>query len=444
MDLLLINPGNFRGQGASEHLGILSLKSYTRAQGFDVDVLDMGIEGLNTEAASKIILQKDPRVLGITMLDDTKSIGFLLIKTVRHLGYAGKIILGGYFPTFSASEILSDFPQVDFIVRGEGELTLNELLEVLIKNKQKDFSDILGLSYRDKDVVINNSSRPLISDLDILPPVDRKYAKNLLGSGKPLRVFATRGCWGGCTFCDIISLYHHSPGKQWRRRSAKQIADELKHLADTYNTTHFIFNDDQFLVKSNKSIEYVEEFARELEQHQLKITFDLMCRADTVSRPVMSRLQSVGLKRVFLGLESFDPKQLQRYNKGISVRQNFKALRLLYTMKIDVIASVILADAHTTLFDLLKQFSVLFRLTRRYFNSKNCQISINKKLEVYRGSRVYQEYKQQGLLTRDDYLLGYDFKLKFLTDLRLRILAVEEKTGLYFLRLFSRLSSLTQ
>ena len=76
MDLLLINPGNFRGQGASEHLGILSLKSYTRAQGFDVDVLDMGIEGLNTEAASKIILQKDPRVLGITMLDDTKSIGF--------------------------------------------------------------------------------------------------------------------------------------------------------------------------------------------------------------------------------------------------------------------------------------------------------------------------------------------------------------------------------
>jgi len=117
MDLLLVNPGNFRGQGASEHLGILSLKSYTCAQGYNADVLDMGIEGLSINAASEIILQKDPSVLGITMLDDTKSSGFLLIQTVRRSGYGGKIILGGYFPTFSASEILSDFPQVDFIVR---------------------------------------------------------------------------------------------------------------------------------------------------------------------------------------------------------------------------------------------------------------------------------------------------------------------------------------
>ena len=107
-----------------------------------------------------------------------------------------------------------------------------------------------------------------------------------------------------------------------------------------------------------------------------------MCRADTVSPPVMLRLKSVGLKRVFLGLESFDQEQLQRYNKGITVRQNLRALRILFRLKIDVIASVILADAHTTVYDLLKQFAVLFRLTRRYFNSRHCRLSINKKLEI--------------------------------------------------------------
>jgi radical SAM superfamily enzyme YgiQ (UPF0313 family) len=272
----------------------------------------------------------------------------------------------------------------------------------------------------------------LISDLEILPPVDRKYAADCLRNKQPLRVYATRGCWGECSFCDIISLYGHSRGKQWRRRPVDKLADELGHLVETYKTSHFIFNDDQFLVKGKKSLEYVEEFATALEDKKLEITFDLMCRADTVTRPVMKRLKSVGLQRVFLGLESFDPKQLDRYQKGISVRQNLKALRLLKNEKIDVIASVILADAYTTLFDLLKQFAVLFQLTRRYFNSKECQISVNKKLEVYRGSKVYKEYSEKGLLTKNNYLEGYDFKLKPLTNWRLKMLTIEECTGRAF------------
>jgi len=429
MDLLLINPGSFRNQKPNEHLGILSLNSFTRSKGFDVDVIDMAIEYLSVSTVLPNIINQNPTVVGISMLDDTKNLGFALIKALRATGYQGKIILGGYFPTFSSRDILHDFPEVDFIVRGEGELTLVELLKVLINNKNIDFKDILGLSFRENENIIENSFRPLISDLEILPPVNRKYAADCLENKQPLRVFATRGCWGGCSFCDIISLYGHSRGKQWRRRPVEQVVEELVELSEKYQTTHFIFNDDQFLVKGNKGFEYVQEFATAIEKNNLNINFDLMCRADTVSRPVMRRLQSVGLQRVFLGLESFNPKQLERYQKGISVRQNLRALRILKSEKIDVIASVILADAYTTLFDLLKQFAVLFQLTRRYFNSTDCQISVNKKLEVYRGSKVYKEYKNKGLLTIDHYLEGYDFKLKPLTDLRLKLLTMEEKTG---------------
>lgn len=429
MDLLLINPGSFRDQKPNEHLGILSLKSFTRSKGFDVDVIDMAIENLTVTTAITKIINHNPHILGVSMLDDTKSLGFDLIRELRVNGYEGKIILGGYFPTFSARDILQDFYEVDYIVRGEGELTLVELLDVIVHGKKIDIKHIQSLSFRDGDTIIDNPSRPLITDLTILPPVDRKYAADCLQNKQPLRVFATRGCWGGCSFCDIISLYGHSRGKQWRRRPVDQVVEELAKLSGRFETTQFIFNDDQFLVKGNKGLEYVEEFALLIEQKKLNITFDLMCRADTVTRPVMRRLKSVGLQRVFLGLESFDPKQLERYHKGISVRQNLKALKILKDEKIDVIASVILADAYTTLYDLLKQFAVLFQLTRRYFNSKNCQISVNKKLEVYRGSKVYREYKDKGFLTKDKYLEGYDFKLKPLTDLRLKMLAMEEKTG---------------
>ncbi|MBN2365994.1 MAG: hypothetical protein JXL67_07485, partial [Calditrichaeota bacterium] len=130
-------------------------------------------------------------------------------------------------------------------------------------------------------------------------------------------------------------------------------------------------------------------------------------------------------QRVFIGLESFDQKQLQRFRKGISVRQNLKAVITLYRLKIDVLASLILADAYTTFLDIIHQFIVLYELRRRYFNSPQCRISLNRRIEIYRGSPLYREYKQAGLLTRDHYLHGYDYRMKFLTRLRLKLFDLE-------------------
>jgi radical SAM superfamily enzyme YgiQ (UPF0313 family) len=307
-------------------------------------------------------------------------------------------------------------------------------MQTVLTKPEKDLSEIMGLSFRDRSSIVENPPRPLISNLDTLPPPDRKYAPKILANKSHVRVNATRGCWGKCTFCDIIGMYGSGKGKAWRRRSVKHLVDEIESLHNTFKTNHFIFNDDQFLVKGNKSFTYVDAFVEEIKKRKLSICFELMCRADTVNRRIMSRLKEVGLQRVFLGLESFDEAQLDRYKKGISLRQNLKAIITLYQLKIDVIASVILADAYTTVMDLLKQFFTLFILRGRYFNSKHCQISINKKLEIYPGSAVYQEYKSKGLLTIDHYLHGYDFKLKFLTDLRLKLFTLEENLSRFVLK----------
>jgi hypothetical protein len=133
-------------------------------------------------------------------------------------------------------------------------------------------------------------------------------------------------------------------------------------------------------------------------------------------------------------LESFDEKQLLRYKKKISVRQNIKAVVTLYKLKIDVIASVILADAFTTIGDLLRQFMVLYQLRRKYFNSRQCQISINKKLDVYPGSSVYTEYQSKGVLYHDHYIEGYKYHLRTLTAIRLFILTIEENIVRFFTR----------
>jgi anaerobic magnesium-protoporphyrin IX monomethyl ester cyclase len=307
-------------------------------------------------------------------------------------------------------------------------------METLLRSPQKAISQIAGLSYRDKGNIIENPARPLIQNLDILPPPDRKYAQAVLDKNFHLRVYGTRGCWGRCTFCDIIGMYRSSSGKVWRPRSVKNLVDEIEDLHHHFKVDFFIFNDDQFLLKGAKGRERAEAFAGELKKRGLNIQFELMCRADTIHRDTMARLQSVGLQRVFLGLESFDEQQLKRFNKRITVRQNLRALITLYQLKIDVLASVILADAYTTIWDLVKQFITLFELRRRYFNSTKCQISVNNKLEVYRGSAVYREYKSKGILTRDHYMEGYTYKLNFWTNFRLKLFELEGRAGRLILR----------
>ncbi|UCF64699.1 MAG: B12-binding domain-containing radical SAM protein [bacterium] len=434
MDILLINPGKIRHDYITEHLGIASLKSFVNSRRFKAETLDMEIESLSVSEAIAFTLSCTPKTVGISLLDDSKNRGLRLISGLRNAGYKGYILVGGYFATFSALELLRDYPEIDFVVRGEGELTLTELLQRLIRQKGLSIAEIRGISYRDQIRIVQNPDRPLIADLDILPPVDRKYSKTVLNHGSALRVFGTRGCWGQCTFCDIVALYGQSSGKAWRSRSIVKLVDELEQLVKDFDTRYFVFNDDQFLLRGTKGRDRVIEFVAELKRRHLRIEFELMCRADTVQRDIMKELQSVGLKRIFIGLESFDPKQLERFKKRVSVRQNLKALITLYQLKIDVVASVILADAFTTFGDIVKQFMFLFTLKRRYFNSPKCEISINPKIEIYRGSAIYREYKQRGLLTTDHYLQGYEYKLKFWTGFRLRLFSWEAKLGRLLLR----------
>lgn len=425
LDILIINPGKVRHDYMTEHLGIASLKSFVSSRGYSADTLDMAVECLSVKQGVLRIMALRPATIGISLLEDSKNKGLTLIRQLREAGYHGSVIVGGYFATFASREILRDFPDIDFVVRGEGELTLLELLDVLNGRNKGPLRNVKGLSFREQKKIIENPLRPLIQDLDILPLVDRKYAGMVLHNGSHLRIYGTRGCWGRCSFCDIIGMYNSSPGKAWRRRSVKKLVDEIEYLVHIYETDYFAFNDDQFLLRGKAGLGRVKAFAAELKRRNLSVNFELMCRADTVNRQTMAVLKEVGLKRVFIGLESFDDKQLQRFRKNISVRQNLKALIILYQLKIDVLASVILADAFTSLMDVIKQFVILYEMRRRYFNSSQCQISVNRRIEIYPGSTIYEEYRSKGILTCDHYLQGYSYRVKFWTGLRLKLFDLE-------------------
>jgi histone acetyltransferase (RNA polymerase elongator complex component) len=204
--------------------------------------------------------------------------------------------------------------------------------------------------------------------------------------------------------------------------------DELQHLQNETGSDYFIFNDDNFMTKGNHNRRRAQELTEELKKRNMKIRFELMARADSIDRQVLKTLKYAGLQRVFLGIESFDQAHLDRFNKQTTVRQNLKAIIMLKKLKIDTIVSVILTDAQTGLFDLVKQFVFLYWIRKRFFNSDDSKISVNEKLEINRGSPLYDQYKSKKLLTRDDWLDGYDYRLKLLTALRLKLIGAEKHT----------------
>ena len=426
MDLLLIHPG-VKSDVISEHLGLASLKAFLTQYGFKVDILDMALENLDIPAVIQKMQQMQPGAIGISILDQTKEQGLSLIQQIKQAGFSRPLIAGGYFPTFHADELLKNVPDIDFIVRGEGEYTLLDLMHSLSGRGNRPLTGISGISYHLNGQLRHNPPRPLIYDLDSLPMVDRKYAGWLIKKTGHLRVYASRGCWGNCSFCDINSFYTSSPGKKWRSRSIAKFADELEYLARTYRCDYFILNDDNFLTRGLHNRQRAENLAAELARRNLSVRFEMMCRVDSIDRQALVYLKRSGLQRVFLGIESFDQNQLDRFGKGTTVRQNLKALITLKRLKIDCIVSVILADAYTRLRDLIKQYFVLFMVQKKYFTSKNCKISINERLELYRGSLSYRQYKQAGLLTSDHWYDGYDFRLKKMTAGRLKLARLENK-----------------
>ena len=104
MDILLVNPARMRSGYVTEHLGLASLSAFLTDNNIANDILDLGIEKLSIKKACLQIILTNPKILGVSLLDATKKCGLKLICLLRQHGYDGKIVVGGYFPTFSARD----------------------------------------------------------------------------------------------------------------------------------------------------------------------------------------------------------------------------------------------------------------------------------------------------------------------------------------------------
>jgi anaerobic magnesium-protoporphyrin IX monomethyl ester cyclase len=302
-------------------LGILYLCSHLRNQGFDVDVFDTTFS--NREALFQHLRTEKPSVVGIYANLMTRGNVVEILKVAREAGWG--TIVGGPEPGAYALEYLQ--AGADFVVFGEGELTMEHLLEAFRANAT-NCTSIPGLAYLDANGNMHETApRTQIADLDAQPWPARhaidisRYVKTWRDAhGKGSVNFITaRGCPYKCRWCS-----HQVFGQSHRRRDPLLVVDEVEWLLQTYSPDMVWVSDDVFTINHK----WIRDYATEMRRRGLRIPFECISRADRLNAEMLDLLAELGCFRVWIGSESGSQRILDAMDRGVKVEQVQQAVAL--------------------------------------------------------------------------------------------------------------------
>lgn len=414
MKILLVNPPLLvdesrylprRPSYPFEHLGLGYLAAFLREKGHQVVIKDAYLSGETAEEFYPQLEKTDPDLIGFSATHGFITSALSLINRFRASGFTGHINLGGYLPTFRAGRLLQDFPQIDSIVRGEGEVALAALAETL--EKRQDPASVPNLAWRKGKEIVLNPSGPLITPLDSLPFPARDTLPLLLETQDYASVLTSRGCYGKCNFCSIRSFYAESPGAKWRGRSAENLGEEIAVLVQNYGLTKLAFPDDNFIGPGRKGRERAFSIAKNLLQSGIKISFSVLCRSGDVEAPLFALLKAAGLKTVFVGFESGVNRALNAFGKLSDPEVNLKAASVIKQLGLKCYPGFIMFDPETTLEEIRQNLDFVKKLEG---DGELIEIDdLFNSLQPFTGTAVYRELEAQNrLFYRESELLSYD------------------------------------
>lgn len=396
-----------------ESLGIAYISAMLKANGIHTTMIDAQYFDMSVETVYRIIQQDDYDVLAFSLYEETIC-SFAEIYELIKTNEKAHIVLGGHFATFTAERLLMKFPRVDSISIGEGELTILEL----VRNLENDgWKQVDGLCYLTTEGVKYTSPRQLIEDLDAIPYPDRDiYFDNKMDAPLGQRtatISASRGCYANCSFCSIKSFYGALKGKKIRIRKAAKLVDEMEYLTKKYGIQNFFFADDNFLSTNKIYPQWIGEFLLEISKRNLKISFDIDCRVNDIDETLFLELKKVGLRGVFLGIESFSQRMLNTLNKKVTVQENINAIMKLRKLRITVWMGFIMFDPYTTLEEIRGNVESLKSI--KYFTYFNYDRPLSgdrvaSPLKLYNGTPILDNLQKEHPELLIEEKFGYEYK----------------------------------
>ena len=351
---------------------------------------------------SETIAKYKPDVIGVTVMTPKMASAFTVASLAKKYNKDCFVVFGGPHATLMSEEILRNCKDVDFVVRGEGETVLLELVNVL-ETKSDNFTAINGVSYRRANNSISDNTRKFIEDLDSLSFPDRE---TLLGlktytSEDMGLLMGSRGCPYNCSYCAT---------KIWTRRvryrSLANIIEEIKYVQHRYGTRQFTFKDDSFTVNRKR----VVEFCHTLMDSGLKINWDCNTRVDLVDLELLKAMKKAGCNSIKVGIESGSERILQLVDKGVTLEQVKEAAGLFREVGIHWTAYFMMGIPTETEEDVKKTLNLLYEIKPGF-----ASVGV---YEPFPGTKLFDIGVESGIVKKE--MLYEDFFARIPSDYYLK------------------------
>jgi anaerobic magnesium-protoporphyrin IX monomethyl ester cyclase len=398
MDVLFIDPPYTSLKGVSTdcgyHIGLTSLAAYLRDEGIQSAVLmgDLLVDSLRSnrnrgftydvkeyaagqrayeaivgdknhavwKRLTDIVVEANPAIVGISYLTPLKYVVERIAGLIKDIDRDIKVVAGSSHPTFCPEEVMQN-QNVDFVIRGEGEIPLLSLVREFEKVSPR-WDKVPGIYYRDGGgQVMNTNGVELIDNLDKLPFIARDLVLNCDYNHYRLHSIATtRGCPYTCSFCADKRLW----GGKVRRRSVAKVIEEMKLLKDNYKIDYVDFADGTFTYDRR----YLQSFCKAMIDQKLDVSWRCTARYDNLDEDLLELMKQANCAGLYFGLESGSDRVLKAIDKKITVEQIIKVSEMVHDSGIPAATSVLLGLPDETKEDMEETLKLMKKVKADLFD----------------------------------------------------------------------------
>lgn len=397
--LLVIPPGESflsTNNKPTPPLGLAYCAAVLEKEGHKVTIIDAFLEKLSYGDLVNRTSEIKPDMFGVYFMTDNRFRGFRIIRAIKKKLPNIITIAGGPHPTLAADDFLKHIPELDYIIRGEGEIAFPAFIKAIESNRSLEEAG--SLSYRKNGEIIHNQSTPLINNLNEIPfPAyhklkikDYPYFLSVPGKGEipSTNLISSRGCPHRCIFCSNKLLWNGII----RNRSAENFVDEIEFLLKKYNFQAFQFVDDYFTNHKRRVLEICDLILK----RNLKFYWSCSARVDTFDEEMARIMKKAGCVAVGYGVESGSQKIIDDViGKRINMEQVWKASGLLKKYNIQNYPNFIVSFPDETFSEALETLKVAEKITRL-----GARPVINV-LKIYPGTRLEKIAYERKILPPD-------------------------------------------
>jgi len=390
-------------------LGLASLASYLESRGIRVSVWDVLAEGKDTVTETgdgqwryglqdgqiaDWIRREKPDLVGIACIYTAHARdAHDLAQVVKQAAPGVPVVFGGAHASANSEKVIAD-PNVDFVVRGEGEETLWEIVQRLSAGQPSDA--IPGTTVRGQRGVQVNPARPQVADLDSLPfPARHKLPfetyleayrsrSNYLMRDRAATLVTSRGCPMNCVYCAVKTVW----GQSWRPRSAKNVADEIEMLVREYRIGEVHFMDDCMAVNRKRLSDLCDEIIRR--KLDVKWTTPNGIAIWQLDKALVTKMKKAGCYRLTFGLESGDRETLKFIGKSYNLDQAKDLIAHCHRIGLWTLGTFIIGFPDEPMSSI--------QATIRFAMESKLDLAVFYTATPFPGTRMYEVFQEKGLL----------------------------------------------